>query len=304
MSMSDLGTQLAAAQRGIHAYFAERPFLNALFMFVLPVAGLIGAIVTLAMGRVTGTHLVLFAVGFVLTGWGITVGFHRMMTHRSFETYPVVKAILLILGSMAVEGPPRDWVAVHLMHHAESDQAKDPHTPLQGFFHAHWGWLMVILPRLEDKYTVVVERDPVARWVSDTFVLWVALGYIIPTVIAGWEGFIWGGLFRQFAVHHVTFAVNSICHVWGARPFETTDLSRNHPLVGLFGLGEGWHNNHHAFPSSAFHGLRWWEVDLSAYLISALKLTGLAWRVQRPTREQIERRRSARRPVADASVVG
>lgn len=303
MSIRALGAQAATVQRSVHEYFAERPFLTALFMFVLPVAGLVGSLVTLAMGRVTATHLVLFAVGFALTGFGITVGFHRMMTHRSFETYPVVKAILLILGSMAVEGPPRDWVAVHLMHHAESDQERDPHTPLQGFFHAHWGWLLVILPEHDEKYTVVVERDAVARWVSDTFILWVALGYIIPFVIAGWEGLIWGGLLRQFAVHHTTFAVNSVCHVWGARPFETTDRSRNHPLVGIFGLGEGWHNNHHAFPSSAYHGLQWWEIDLSAYLIAALQVTHLAWRVQRPTLDQIERRRAARRSALDASAL-
>jgi stearoyl-CoA desaturase (Delta-9 desaturase) len=267
-----------------------RPVLNAIFMYTLPIVGGLGALVTLAMGRVTPTHLVLFFVGFLLTGLGITVGFHRMLTHRSFETNPAVRALLLILGSMAVEGPAKEWVSLHLQHHAHSDAEDDPHSPNDGFFHAHWGWMMHVKNQRNGKYTAAVERDPVAMFVSRTFILWVAVGYIVPFLIAGWEGFIWGGLFRQLAVHQVTFAVNSAAHRWGSRPFDTRDESRNNWWVGILALGEGWHNNHHAFPSSAFHGLWWWQFDLSSYVIRVLQATGLAWHVQHPTPGQIQRR--------------
>lgn len=267
-----------------------RPLLNGLFMFALPIIGALGALTLLALGRVTPTHLILFVVGFLLTGLGITVGFHRLLTHRSFETHPAIEALLLIFGSMAVEGPAKEWVSLHLQHHAHSDENGDPHSPKDGFFHAHWGWMMNVVNQRDGKFTAAVERDPIAMFVSRTFIWWVGVGYVIPFLIAGWEGFIWGGLFRQFAVQQVTFAVNSAAHRWGGRPFDTHDESRNNWWVGLLALGEGWHNNHHAFPSSAFHGLHWWQFDLSAHFIRALQATGLAWRVQHPTHLQIQRR--------------
>ena len=267
-----------------------RLLLNGTFMFALPILGVVGAIATLAMGRVTLTHLALFAAGFLLTGLGITVGFHRLLTHRSFETHPAIEALLLAFGSMAVEGAAKEWVSLHLQHHAHSDVEGDPHSPKEGFFHAHWGWMMHVVNQRNGRYTAAVERDPVAMWASRTFMIWVGVGYLVPFLIAGWEGFIWGGLFRQFAVQQVTFAVNSAAHCWGARPFDTRDESRNNWWVGLLALGEGWHNNHHAFPSSAFHGLRWWQFDLSGHVIRALQAAGLAWRVQRPTLLQMQRR--------------
>ena len=266
--------------------------LNLTFVLFVPGAGLLLAIATLAMGRVQPIHLTLFAVGFVLTGLGITVGFHRLSTHRSFETNPVVKAILLILGSMAVEGPVAEWAANHLKHHAYTDKPNDPHSPNDGFWFAHIGWLFPATEVETKKYAPFVLRDPVAVFVSRTFILWVTLGYVIPFLIAGWEGLIWGGLFRQFAVQHVTFAVNSVCHRFGSRPFRTGDLSTNNWVVGVLGLGEGWHNNHHAFPTSAFHGLRWWEFDASAYVIRALAALRLAWNVKRPTLMQMQERRA------------
>jgi stearoyl-CoA desaturase (delta-9 desaturase) len=267
-----------------------RPLVNGVFMFVLPVLGALGALATLILGRVTSLHLVLFAVAFGLTGFGITIGYHRLLTHRSFETHPALKTLLLILGSMAVEGPARDWVSLHLQHHAHSDGAGDPHSPREGFFHAHWGWMLYLVNQRNGRYATAVRRDPVAMWVSNTFALWVGLGYLVPFLLGGWEGLIWGGLARQFAVQQVTFAVNSACHRWGTRPFTTNDCSRNNAVVGLLGLGEGWHNNHHAFPSSAFHGLRRWEIDLSGQIIRAFEMAHLAWRVQRPTDQQIQRR--------------
>ncbi len=267
--------------------------LNLTFVVFVPGAGLLLALATMLMGRVQPVHIGLFVGGFLLTGLGITVGYHRLATHRSFETNPVVKAILLILGSMAVEGPVTEWAANHLKHHSYTDKPNDPHSPKNGFFFAHIGWLLPATEVETKKYAPFLLRDPVAMFVSKTFVWWVTLGYVIPFLIAGWEGLIWGGLFRQFAVQHVTFAVNSVCHRFGSRPFRTGDLSTNNWIVGILGLGEGWHNNHHAFPASAFHGLRWWEFDASAYVIRALAALRLAWNVKRPTLVQMRDRRAA-----------
>jgi len=254
----------------------------AIFVFALPVFGTVAALALVALGRVAPVHVALFVGGFVLTGLGITVGYHRLLTHRSFETSPVLKAILLILGSMAAEGRPVDWVANHLKHHAHTEQDDDPHSPTHGFFHSHWGWLFTFNAVEVDRYAGNLRTDRVAQWVGKTFMVWAILGYAIPFLIAGWEGLIWGGLFRQFAVQNVTFAVNSVCHRWGSRAYPTNDQSTNNWVVGILGLGEGWHNNHHAFPGSAFHGLRWWQFDLSGQLIRWLEATGLAWNVKRP----------------------
>lgn len=250
--------------------------LTAAFVFVLPSLGALAALVTLVLGRVGPTHLVLFFLGFLFSGLGVTVGYHRLLTHRSFEAHGAVKAVLLVLGSMAVEGRADEWVANHMKHHIHSDQEGDPHSPREGFLHAHWFWLPQFAGIDTARYAPWVLRDPVAQWVSRWFPLWVTLGYVLPLAVGGWEGLIWGGLFRQFAVQHVTMAVNSVCHRWGGRPFRTNDLSRNNPIIGLLGLGEGWHNNHHAFPSSAIHGLRWYQFDLSGYLIRVMGLLRLA----------------------------
>ncbi len=261
----------------------------AAFVFLFPGGGSLVALVMVAQGNVAGIHLVLFAVGFLLTGFGVTIGYHRLLTHRSFETSAVVKGVLLVLGSMTAEGKAAGWVANHVKHHAFSDREGDPHSPTDGFLHSHWGWLFEFTTIDTEKYAGPVLRDPVARWVSDTFIVWVILGYVVPFLVAGWEGLIWGGLARQFAVQNVTFAVNSFSHRWGARPFNTNDLSTNNGFVGIFGLGEGWHNNHHAFPTSAFHGLRWWEIDLSGYAIRSLEALGLIWNVKRPALDQVQR---------------
>jgi stearoyl-CoA desaturase (delta-9 desaturase) len=255
--------------------------LTATFVFLLPGVGALAAVALVVLGRVTALDLVLFAVGFLLTGFGITIGYHRLLTHRSFETSPAVKGVLLVLGSMAAEGGVTSWVANHVKHHAYSEQREDPHSPTAGFLHSHWGWLFAYSDIDVEKYAAPALRDGVARWVSKTFVLWVIVGYVVPFLIAGWEGLIWGGLFRHFAVQNVTFAVNSVCHRWGTHPYKTNDLSKNNWVVGVIGLGEGWHNNHHAFPTSAFHGLCWWQLDLSGWVISWLEASRLVWNVKR-----------------------
>ena len=271
---------------------------NAVFSFLLPAIGTVVALVMLPLGRVNGVHLLLFVVGFVLTGLGITIGYHRLVTHRSFETHPALKAVLLVLGSMAVQGCVVDWVANHVKHHAYADRPGDPHTPSEGFLHSHWGWLLRFGNIDVNRFGSMALRDRITNWVSDTFMLWAIVGYLVPFLIAGWEGLIWGGLFRQFAFQNTTFAVNSVCHCWGRRPFTTNDTSRNNWVVALLSLGEGWHNNHHAFPTSAYHGLRWWEVDLSGRIIRLLEALRLAWNVRRPAALDIQLRRLAAVPIA------
>ncbi|HXV05562.1 MAG TPA: acyl-CoA desaturase [Solirubrobacterales bacterium] len=248
--------------------------------------------------------VMLFVGLYVPTGLGVTIGFHRHLTHGSFKTHPWLRGLLAILGSMAIEGPVISWVADHRKHHKYSDQEGDPHSPhvdhgsgisgtLRGLFHAHLGWLFIHTQRgNKRRFAPDMIADPVISWVDRTFLLWAVLGLLIPfalgwliggTLFAGATGLLWGGLVRIFVVHHVTFSINSLCHVFGRRDFETTDESRNFALIALPSFGEAWHNNHHAFPASAVHGLRRWQLDLSALVILGLERLGLVWDVVRPS---------------------
>jgi stearoyl-CoA desaturase (Delta-9 desaturase) len=260
-----------------------------LIIVVLPFLGTLYAMVMLWNSWVSWLDVVLMLVLYVISGLGITVGFHRLLTHKSFETKPWLKRLLLISGCMAVEGDPITWASTHIQHHAHSDGEDDPHSPLEGLWHSHVGWLFSHKNNVE-VYGTWLKKDPDVVWVAKYWILWVALGLIIPTMIAGWTGLIWGGLVRIFLTHHVTWSVNSICHTFGSRDYQTRDASRNNFLVGLLAFGEGWHNNHHAFPRSAFHGLRWWQIDSSAYLIRGLERLGLAWNVVRVKEEDMQRR--------------
>ena len=222
---------------------------------------------------------------------GVTAGFHRMLTHRSFRAHPVVRAALLILGSMAVEGPPIHWAANHLKHHALADRSGDPHSPVHGLLHAHLGWLLSDDQADPEVYCRALLGDPVVVFVNRLFPVWAVLGLIIPFAVGGWTGLLWGGIVRMFFVHHVTWSVNSVCHTFGRRAYETTDRSRNQWTVGLLAMGEGWHNNHHAFPRSAVHGLDAWQLDVSAWAIAALEWLRLVTDVQRITPEALARKR-------------
>lgn len=260
-----------------------------LVIVLVPFLGTLYAIMLLWQRYVGWLDLTLMFGLYLLSGLGITVGYHRLLTHKSFETSPVMKALLLIFGTMAVEGNPINWASAHIQHHAHSDQEDDPHSPLEGLWHSHIGWMFqhASNPKVYGKW---LYKDPVVVWVDRTWLVWVVLGFVLPLAIGGWSGLLWGGLVRVFLTHHITWSVNSICHTFGNRPFNTTDASRNNWLVGLLAFGEGWHNNHHAFPRSAFHGLRWWQIDLSAYLIRAMEATGLIWNVYRITPEDEHKR--------------
>jgi stearoyl-CoA desaturase (Delta-9 desaturase) len=225
-----------------------------------------------------------------LVALGVTVGYHRMLTHRGFRPHPIVKFVLLVLGSMALEGPALQWAATHIKHHAQADREGDPHSPVEGFFHAHMGWIFGADSADPHVYCRNLVNDPVIVLVSRTSMLWAVLSLVIPFVIGGWTGLLWGGLVRIFLTHHVTWSVNSVCHTFGRREFETSDQSRNEWVVGLLAFGEGWHNNHHAFPRSAFHGLHWWQFDLSGYVIRALERLGLVHDVYRISPDMITRR--------------
>jgi len=241
---------------------------------------------------------------YVLTAVGITVGFHRLFVHRSFETYLWVKVIFAVLGSMAVQGSLFKWVGMHRRHHRYSDTPQDPHSPhhhgkgalglLKGFWHAHIGWFFDADPPDLDRYTKDLTGSRSLRVINKLFPLWAVLGLVLPAILGGlitvsWTGvgtgFVWGGLVRLFLVHHVTWSVNSACHLWGLRPYKSDDMSRNNAVFGILAMGEGWHNTHHAFPTSARHGLRWWQIDASYWIIRALELLGLAWDIKLPTKE-------------------
>jgi stearoyl-CoA desaturase (delta-9 desaturase) len=251
-----------------------------LVVVIVPLLATALALGLLWQRAVHWSDIVLLAVMYSLVALGVTVGFHRMLTHRSFRPHPVVKLVLLILGSMSLEGPALEWAATHIKHHAQADREGDPHSPVEGFFHAHIGWLFdeKIDPNVYCRHLL---KDPIVVFVSRTFLLWSLLALVIPFALGGWTGLLWGGLVRIFLTHHVTWSVNSVCHTFGKREFETNDQSRNEWMVGLLAFGEGWHNNHHAFPRSAFHGLHWWQFDFSGYLIWTLERLRLAHDVYR-----------------------
>jgi len=252
-----------------------------LLVVTVPLLATILALGLLWQRAVHWPDIVLLASMYSLVAFGVTVGFHRMLTHRSFRPHPVVKFVLLVLGSMSLEGSALEWAATHIKHHAQADREGDPHSPVEGFFHAHIGWLFGDGMADPGVYCRNLVKDPLVVFVSRTFLLWVVLSLLIPFAIGGWTGLLWGGLVRIFLTHHVTWSVNSVCHMFGKREFETNDQSHNEWIVGLLGFGEGWHNNHHAFPRSAFHGLHWWQFDMSGYLIWAFERLGLAHDVYR-----------------------
>jgi stearoyl-CoA desaturase (delta-9 desaturase) len=242
---------------------------------VLPFVAFVAAVVLLWGGAVDGVDLALFLGMYLVTALGITVGFHRLLTHRAFQAPPRVERALAILGSMAVQGPVIEWVADHRKHHAHTDEEGDPHSPhvghgsgLKGLWYAHVGWLWES-NGISDakKYAPDLLEDPGMRFISRNFLLWVALGLLIPfglgyaiggTLTAALLALFWGGLVRVFFVHHITWSINSVCHFFGQRRFETDDRSTNVFWLALPSLGEAWHHNHHAFPRAAVQGLKWW----------------------------------------------
>jgi stearoyl-CoA desaturase (delta-9 desaturase) len=260
--------------------------------------------------------LLILAIFYMGVGTGITVGFHRLLTHRSFKTSPLLRAGFAALGSAAAEGPVIDWVATHRKHHQFSDEDGDPHSPhghghgfkgaLRGLAHAHIGWVFSDMEVADERrYAKDLLADPWVRFVDRTFVLWVLAGLaaafglgvaLTGTVAGGLTALLWGGAARIFLMHHATFSINSLCHFFGKHEYDTGDESRNLAWLAIPTWGEAWHNNHHAFPTSYRHGLRRWQIDPSAGVIRLLEMTGLAWDVVR-----VDPRRRERAALAQAA---
>ncbi|MBA2794239.1 MAG: acyl-CoA desaturase [Thermoleophilaceae bacterium] len=263
---------------------------------LVPFLAFLAAIPLLWNDLIGPSDLAILAGLYLASAFGITIGYHRMLTHRAFETYRPVKYLFAILGSMAVQGPVIGWVADHRKHHAHTDEEGDPHSPhvghgsgLRGLYHAHMGWLFETNGVADSKrYARDLLEDRGMRFISRNFLLWVALGLALPfglgyaftgTLSGALTALLWGGLVRIFFLHHVTWSINSICHFVGERRFETDDKSTNVFWLALPSLGEAWHHNHHAFPRAAQQGLRWWEIDISALVIRAMRRLRLAWNV-------------------------
>ncbi|MFN0155203.1 MAG: acyl-CoA desaturase [Gaiella sp.] len=274
---------------------------------VLSAAGLLWGV------ALSWIDVVTFAVLYAICGLGISVGFHRLFTHKSFEATPAVRAWFAITGSMAMQGPLTQWVTDHRKHHALSDREGDPHSPhagheggawgaVKGFVHAHVGWLFTLKGMERGlEYGRDLYEDRLVRSIDRLYLLWVVLTFGLPFLVgylaggldvgAGAQTFVWAGLVRVFAYQHATFSVNSICHLFGRRPYRSRDESRNNWAIAALTFGEGWHNNHHAFPSSARHGLDRLQLDLSWWTIHGLERLGLAWNVKLPSPAQRARRR-------------
>jgi stearoyl-CoA desaturase (Delta-9 desaturase) len=282
-----------------------------LFTSVVPLIGVVAAGVLLWDSLVGPSDVVAFLVMSAVTGLGISVGYHRLFTHRAFETSRPLRVFFAVAGAMSAQGPPIIWAAHHRRHHRVADKPGDPHSPyaneepglsgaMKGLWHSHLGWLFnEELTSDPVRYTPDLLRDKDLRFISNHFVAFVLAGLILPGFIglaltgtlAGFAtGVLWGGFVRLFAGNHTTYAVNSIGHYFGSRRFPTADESRNVAWLALASWGEAWHNNHHAFPRSASHGMRWYEVDISAMLIWTMEKLGLVWNVVRIDRSILDKR--------------
>lgn len=257
------------------------------------------------------TDVALFFVFYCISGLGVTVGFHRMLTHRSFSARPWVRGALAIAGSLALQGPVIRWVADHRRHHAYSDSPGDPHSPhlaeaqgvrgvILGLWHSHMGWFFERENTKVSRFAPDLLKEPIMRKVDKLFPLWIAVSLAAPALLGllisrSWygalTGLLWGGLARIFFLHHITWSINSICHFYGKRPFKSEDHSTNNWILSLVSFGEAWHNNHHAFPTSARHGLGKWQFDPSAALIKFLERLGLVWDVKLPDSKQLMAKR-------------
>jgi stearoyl-CoA desaturase (delta-9 desaturase) len=275
------------------------------------VGGTVAAIwLAVAFKPISGMDVGLFAVFFLAVGLGLTVGFHRLFTHRSFRTGPTIRATLAILGSMAAQGPVVFWVSLHRLHHEFSDREGDPHSPnlagasawqrLRGLAHAYIGWTFEHEVPNSNFYARDLLADPVVSRINRMYYAWVALGLALPAaagglIAASWmgalEGFLWGGLVRMWALHNIIWWITSFAHAMGTRDFESADLSRNNFWIALPTLGEGWHNNHHSFPSAAILSFAWWQIDISGMVIALLERMHLVWDANRPSARDLDARR-------------
>jgi stearoyl-CoA desaturase (delta-9 desaturase) len=286
------------------------------FSVLLPFVGLALGVVWLIKRPAGLVDLAVCVVMYAIAGFGVTIGYHRMATHRSFTSHPIVRGLWMIAGSVGFQGPIISWVAVHRRHHQQSDREGDPHSPhanhaeglIGGLWHAHTAW--IVRPQPQDLRRSVrdLAADPLTRFVDRTYLLWVVLGALIPfaigwgvkgTVLGGLATLVWGFFVRVAVMQPSTWSVNSICHTFGYRSYRANDESRNNPIVAFFSLGEGWHNNHHAFPTSARHGMAWYEVDFSWLIIRSMRALRLIRDVRIPNESELALRKVVSPPASN-----
>lgn len=292
-------------------YFHRLQYRHFVLYDVLPIIGVFCAIALTFYVPITWVDISLFLVFWALTGIGITVGYHRYFTHRSFKAKPSVGVLLTILGSMAGQGALLSWVAMHRRHHELSDKPGDPHSPnlhgpgikgaIQGLAHSHYLWM-----KKHDYPNVVyyapdLIRDPLIVGTARRYNTWIIIGLVSPSLVGGLlsqsllgviTGFLWGGAARMFVLGHTIWSINSLLHRFGSRPYQSKDHSRNGGLFSLFTFGESWHNNHHAFPESPSFGLQWSALDPGYWVIRGLSYFGLTWDLRVPSRERRLSRKS------------
>ncbi|CAN5300494.1 acyl-CoA desaturase [soil metagenome] len=281
-------------------YVARLQRRHVLLCNALPVLGTIVAIAMIPFVRPGSVEFSLAMVMWALSlGVGGTVGFHRHFTHRSFEAHASLRCIFAVLGSMAAQGPVIAWVVTHRRHHEYSDLPGDPHSPqlhgsglwntIRGFWHAHARWLWSHDIPNPEHYAPDLLKDKAIVWINRTYYYWVCLGLVIPTIGGGmilgtWNGavgsFLWAGPVRIFVTTQFIWSINSICHLVGTRRYPTTEESRNNFWLAVPSFGEAWHNNHHAFPTCAAFGHRWWELDLGWHMIRVLQSMRFVWDVR------------------------
>lgn len=275
---------------------------------VLPLVGALGGIAMLAQGRLTCVDHAVFAALYLATGLGITAGYHRLFAHRAFRTGPVLRALLAVAGAMAIQGPVLRWVADHRRHHGHTDHDGDPHSPwhgspddrvsLRGLWHAHTGWFFARDKTVVRRFAADLVLDPIVTRVDRLYPLWMLLSVAVPGGLGllldgtggAARGLVWGGLTRIFVVQHVTWSINSIAHAFGTRRFATPDRSRNNRVLAWLALGEGLHNNHHAFPRAAIQSIADGEVDVTGLVLRGFESLGLARDLHRPDPERVARR--------------
>lgn len=297
-----------AAQPPVNGEPEGQPWIVAVFL-IGPMLALLAVVPVIRLGWISWVDITLMVLLYAVTAFGITVGYHRLFTHRSFKATPGLRLALAIAGALALEGAVTDWVADHRKHHKYSDLPGDPHSPwrfgtdpravAKGLVFAHIGWLIRSNPTDVERYAPDLLKDPVTARLSRQFPWFVLATLLLPAVLGGlltwsWQGaltaFFWAGLIRITLVHQVTWSINSICHVWGRRPFVTRDRSTNVAWLALPSFGESWHNYHHADPTAARHGVLRHQWDPSAISIRAFERLGWADDVRWPSPERVTQR--------------
>ncbi|WP_414709511.1 acyl-CoA desaturase [Pseudonocardia sp.] len=307
MTVAESSTRPAGAAKPIlEGRRGIAPQIGVYVFVILPLLALVVAIPFAWGWGLTWTDVVIALVFYVASGLGITVGYHRYFTHGSFKAKRPLRFALALAGSLAMQGPVITWVADHRRHHAFSDKEGDPHSPwlfgtgpialAKGFWHSHMGWLFDRDKTNRQRFTPDLLADKGVRRIDSLFVLWSALTLLVPAALGGlftlsWWGaltaFFWAGLVRVGLLHHVTWSINSICHMIGDAPFAARDHSRNVWPLALLSFGESWHNLHHADPTCARHGVQRGQIDISARVIWLFEKLGWAYSVRWPTQRRL-----------------